>query len=145
MSAQENKRISRRIAEEGFSQGKEDVFDELVAENFVNHDPSAPPDLPSGREGLKELARFYRSAFPDAQLTIDDQVAEGDRVVTRYTARGTHRGDFAGVPPTGKQVTVTGITIDRIQGGQIVESWNEINQLTMLQQLGVVPELARQQ
>jgi steroid delta-isomerase-like uncharacterized protein len=142
MSASENKRISRRIAEEGFSRGNEDVFDELVAENFVNHDPSVPPDLPSGREGIKALARFYRSAFPDAQLTVEDQIAEGDRVVTRYTARGTHQGDFAGVPPTGRQVTVTGITIDRIENGKLVESWNELNQLGMLQQLGVVPEQA---
>jgi steroid delta-isomerase-like uncharacterized protein len=145
MSAEENKRISRRVADEGFSQGNVDVFDELVAENFVNHDPAVPPDLPPGREGLKALARFYRSAFPDTQLTVEDQIAEGDRVVSRYTVRGTHQGEFAGVPPTGKQVTVTGITIDRIEGGQIVESWNEFSQLGLLQQLGVVPEQAATQ
>ena len=142
MSAEENKRISRRVAEEGFSQGNVDVFDELVAENFVNHDTAAPPDLPPGREGLKALARLYRSAFPDTQLTIEDQIAEGDRVVSRYTARGTHEGDFAGLPATGKQVTATGITIDRIEGGKIVESWNEFNQFGLLQQLGAVPEQA---
>jgi steroid delta-isomerase-like uncharacterized protein len=145
LSAEENKRISRRVAEEGFSRGNEAVFDELVAENFVNHDPSVPPDLPPGREGLKALARFYRSAFPDAQLTIEDLIAEGDKVVSRYTARGTHQGDFGGIPPTGKQVTVTGVTIDRIQGGKIVESWNEFNQLGLLQQLGAIPEQARTQ
>ena len=142
MSAEENKRISRRIAEEAFSQGNVDVIDELVADNFQNHDPSAPPDLPPGREGLKELTRFYRMAFPDAQLTVEDQIAEGDRVVTRYTARGTHQGDFAGIPATGRQVTGTGITIDRIEGGKIVESWNEFNQLGLLQQLGAIPEQA---
>ena len=142
MSAEENKRISRRVAEEVFSRGKVDLVDELVAENFVNHDPAAPPDLPPGREGLKALARFYKSAFPDAQITVEDQVAEGDRVVTRYSARGTHEGDFAGMPATGKQVTGTGITIDRIEGGKIVESWNQFDQLGLLQQLGGVPEQA---
>jgi steroid delta-isomerase-like uncharacterized protein len=137
-----NKRISRRVAEEGFSQGNVDVFDEIVAENFVNHDPGVPPELPPGREGLKALARLYKGAFPDTQLTVEDQIAEGDRVVSRYSVRGTHEGDFAGLPATGKQVTVTGITIDRIEGGKIVESWNEFNQLGLLQQLGLVPEQA---
>ena len=140
--SEENKRISRRVAEEVFSAGNVDVVDELVAENFVNHDPAAPPDLPPGREGLKALARFYKSAFPDAQITVEDQVAEGDRVVTRYSARGTHEGDFAGMPATGKQVAGTGITIDRIEGGKIVESWNQFDQLGLLQQLGGVPEQA---
>ena len=140
--SEENKRISRRVAEEVFSAGNVDVVDELVAENFVNHDPGAPPDLPPGREGLKVLARFYKSAFPDAAVKVEDQIAEGDRVVTRYTARGTHQGEFAGMPATGKQVTGTGITIDRIEGGKIVESWNEFNQLGLLQQLGAIPEQA---
>jgi steroid delta-isomerase-like uncharacterized protein len=141
--SEENKRISRRVAEEAFSQGRLEVLDELVAEDFVNHDPAVPPELPSGREGLKELVRFYRSAFPDTRLTIEDQIAEGDRVVTRYTARGTHQGDFAGIPPTGKQATVTGITIDRIEGGKLVESWNSFDQLGLLQQLGAIPAQAR--
>ncbi len=142
MSAEENKRISIRLAEEAFSQGNLDVVDEIVADNYVNHDPAAPPDLPPGREGVKALASFYRSAFPDAQLTIEDAIAEGDTVVTRWTGRGTHQGDFAGIPATGKQVTITGITIDRIEGGKIVESWNEYNQLGLLQQLGAIPEQA---
>ena len=140
--SEENKRISRRIVEEAFAQGKIDVIDECVADNFVNHDPSVPPELPPGREGLKQLVQFYRAAFPDTQVTVDDQIAEGDRVATRYTGRGTHQGDFGGIPATGKQVTVTGISIDRIEGGKIVESWNELNQLGMLQQLGAIPEQA---
>ena len=140
MSAEENKRISRRIAEEGFSQGNVKVIDELVAENFVNHDTTAPPGLPPGREGLKELVRFYETAFPGSQLMVEDQVAEGDRVVTRYSVRGTHKGDFAGLPPTGKEVTGSGITIDRIEGGKIVESWNEFDLFGLMQQLGVIPE-----
>jgi steroid delta-isomerase-like uncharacterized protein len=145
MSAEENKRISRRVVDEAFTEGNLDVIDELVAENFVNHDPAAPPDLPPGREGFKELVRFYRSAFPDAELKTDDQIAEGDKVVSRWTGRGTHQGDFAGIPATGRQTTVTGITIDRIEGGRIVESWNEFNQLGLLQQLGAIPEQARTQ
>ena len=142
MSAEEYKRISRRVVEEAFAEGNVDVIDELVAEDFVNHDTSAPPGLPPGREGLKELVRFYQTAFPDAQVVVDDQIAEGDRVVTRYTARGTHQGDFAGLPPTGRQITSSGISIDRIEGGKIVESWNEFNQLGLLQQLGAIPEQA---
>jgi steroid delta-isomerase-like uncharacterized protein len=145
VSAEENKRISRRVAEEAFSRGDLDVIDELVADNFVNHDPTLPPDLPPGREGFKELVNFYRSAFPDAQVTVENQIAEGDKVATRWTGRGTHQGDFAGLPATGKQATITGITIDRIEGGRIVESWNEANQLGLLQQLGAIPEQARTQ
>jgi steroid delta-isomerase-like uncharacterized protein len=145
VSAEENKRISRRVAEEAFSRGDLDVIDELVADNFVNHDPTLPLDLPPGREGFKELVNFYRSAFPDAQVTVENQIAEGDKVATRWTGRGTHQGDFAGLPATGKQATITGITIDRIEGGRIVESWNEANQLGLLQQLGAIPEQARTQ
>jgi steroid delta-isomerase-like uncharacterized protein len=139
-----NKQLSRRVAEEAFSQGRMEVIDELIADDFVNHDPTSPPGLPPGREGVKELVRFYRGAFPDTQLIIDDQIAEGDKVVTRYTARGTHQGDFAGIPPTGRQVTGTGITIDRIEGGKIVESWNAFDQFALLQQLGAIPEMAGQ-
>ncbi len=136
-----NKQLSRRVAEEAFSRGNMEVIDELIAEDFVNHDPTSPPGLPPGREGVKELVRFYRGAFPDTQLIIDDQIAEGDKVVTRYTARGTHQGDFAGIPPTGRQVTGTGITIDRIEGGKIVETWTHWDNLGLLQQLGVVPAM----
>ena len=142
MSAEENKRVARRIVEEAFTQGRLEVIDELVADEFVNHDSAAPPDLPPGREGLKELVRFYQRAFPDAQVTVEDQIAEGDRVVTRYTARGTHQGDFAGLPPTGRQATAEGISIDRIEGGKIVESWNAFDQLGLLRQLGAIPEQA---
>jgi predicted ester cyclase len=81
------------------------------------------------------------TAFPDLHFTIEDQIAEGDKVVNRVTARGTHLGDFRGIPPTGKQVTVAGITIDRIAGGKLVESWTSWDFLGILQQLGVVPKL----
>ena len=82
---------------------------------------------------------MYRSAFPDMQLTIEDQIAEGDKVVTRWTARGTHQGELMGIPPTGKQATVTGITVGRVANGKFVESWSNFDALGMMQQLGVVP------
>ena len=139
----ENKTIARRVAEEGFGRGQLEVFDELVAEDFVNHDESVPPDLPPGREGLKVLAQGYLTAFPDLDFTIEDQIAEGDEVVSRWSASGTHQGELMGIPATGKQARVTGITIDRIQGGKIVETWTSWDRLGLLQQLGVVPEPTR--
>lgn len=139
----ENKTISRRVGEEGFGGGQMDVIDELVADDFVNRDETVPPDLPPGREGLKALAQGYLAAFPDLAFTIEEQIAEGDLVVSRWTATGTHQGDLMGIPATGKQVRVTGVTIDRIQGGKIVETWTSWDRLGLLQQLGVVQEPTR--
>jgi steroid delta-isomerase-like uncharacterized protein len=139
--SEQNKTISRRAVEETMNEGKLDVVDELIAPNFVNHDP-ADPEPRSGREGFRDFINTYRSAFPDAHITIEEQIAEGDQVVSRWTGRGTHQGELMGIPASGKQVTVTGISIDRIEGGQIVESWNNWDTLGMLQQLGVVPEMA---
>jgi predicted ester cyclase len=82
---------------------------------------------------------MYRIAFPDLELTIEDQVAEGDEVVTRFTARGTHRGELMGIPPTGRKVVVTGISIDRLVNGKTVESWTNYDVLSMMQQLGIIP------
>lgn len=141
--SEENKTISRRVAEEGFGRGQVDVLDELVAENFVNHDESVPPDLPPGREGLKLLAQGYHSAFPDLDFTIEEQIAEGDLVVSRWSATGTHQGELMGIPATGKQARTTGITIDHIEGGKITETWTSWDRLGLLQQLGVVPEPTR--
>jgi steroid delta-isomerase-like uncharacterized protein len=134
-----NKAISKRLFTEGMNEGKLEVIDELVAPNWVDHDPSNPPDLPPGAQGLKQLMSMYRAAFPDMVMTIEEQIAEGDKVVSRWVAKGTHNGDLAGIPPTGKQVTVTGIFIDRISGGQIQESWANWDALGMLQQVGAVP------
>lgn len=143
MSAQENKRVVRRLLEEVMSGGKLGLLDELVAADYVDHDPANPPDLPAGREGLKQLVSGYRAAFPDVKMTVEDQIAQGDKVVTRWTARGTHKGDLMGISATGKQVTITGIFIDRVAGGKLVESWANWDTLGMLQQLGAVPEPAR--
>ena len=141
MMLETNKAVSRRIVEEAFSEGRYDVIEELVAPTFVNHDPSVTDDL-KGPAGVRQLIETYRSAFPDLRLTVEDQLAEGDKVATRWTARGTHQGELLGIAPTGKESTVTGLTIDRIADGKIVESWNNWDTLGMLQQIGVVPTLA---
>jgi steroid delta-isomerase-like uncharacterized protein len=140
--SEENKRISRRIAEEAFAQGKVEVLDELVDENLVDNSPGLP-DLPPGREGLKSLARAYHEAFPDMEIRIEEQIAEGDKVVTRWSASGTHQGDFMGIPATGRQGGATGITIDRIQNGKVVETVTNWDILGLLQQLGAIPEPAK--
>ena len=131
---------SRRMIEEVFGAGNYDLADELVAANAMGHDP-ALPEPTVGPEGVKESARGYRGAFPDLKLTIEQQVAEGDYVATRWSARGTHKAELFGIAATGKESTVTGITIDRWAGGKIAESWTNWDTLGMLQQLGVVPQL----
>ena len=135
--SEENKAIFRRFVEEGFNQGDLDVFNELVAPDFVNH--SAPPGVPPTREGWKQLAGMFRAAFPDMHLHIEDEIAEGDRVTTRFTAHGTHQGELMGIPATGKEVNVGGINIARIAGGKIMERWEEFDTMGMMVQLGVVP------
>jgi steroid delta-isomerase-like uncharacterized protein len=136
MSA-ENKAIYRRFVEEGFNQGNLDLFDELIAPDFVNH--SAPPGVPPTREGWKQMAAMFRAAFPDMHLHIEDEIAEGDQITIRFTGHGTHRGELMGIPATGKEVNFNGISIARIAGGKIVERWEEFDMMGMMVQLGVVP------
>ena len=133
-----NKEASRRMIEEVFGAGKVAVADELIHEHAIGHDPAQPGPI-SGREGVKESAGGYRSAFPDLVMTVDQSFAEGDLVATRWTARGTHEGELFGIAATGKQATVTGITIDRYEDGLIAESWTNWDTLGLLQQLGAVP------
>jgi predicted ester cyclase len=140
MSTESNKAVARRFLEEVFGQGKMSVADEIVAPDHVDRGPGVLPGLPPGPEGSKMVVTVYRNAFPDIQFTIDEQIAEGDKVVTRWTGYGTHKGELAGIPPTGKSATVTGIGIDRIVNGKIVESWGTFDQFGMLQQLGVIPK-----
>ena len=135
--SEENKAIARRSLEEAWNKGELAVIDEIVGPNFVNHDPANPGVR--GPEGLKQLVTMYRTAFPDTHFTIEDQMAEGDQVVTRWTARGTHQAELMGIAATNKQVTVTGIGIDRIVGGKIEEAWVNWDTLGLMQQLGVVP------
>jgi steroid delta-isomerase-like uncharacterized protein len=135
--SEQNKAIARRIFEEVWNESNLDVIDELYTKDVVNH--ALPPGLPPGIDGFKAFAGMYLSAFPDTKMTVDDQITDGDKVVTRWTGTGTQTGELMGIPPTGKRVTVTGIDFQRIAGGKIVESWGQFDQMGMMQQLGVVP------
>lgn len=138
----QNKALSKRNFEEVWNQRKLNVIDELVASNSVLHDPSVPGGKVDGSSGYKQFVETYQAAFPDLHFTVNDQIADGDKVATRWTGTGTHKGALMGIAPTGKHATVTGITIDRYQGGKAVESWTSYDTLGMFQQLGVVPMLA---
>jgi len=139
MLSETNKTVSRRFFEEVFGQGKLNVLDEIIAKDHVNSGPGSLPGLPTGPEGTKQLVTVYRNAFPDVHFTIDEQIAEGDKVVTRWSAHGTHQGELAGLPATGKSSTVTGISIDRIVNGKIAESWGIFDEFGLMQQLGAIP------
>lgn len=134
-----NKTVARRFFEEVFVQGKLNVLDEIIARDHVNSGPGTLPGLPTGPEGTKQLVTTYRNAFPDIHFTIDEQIAEGDKVVTRWTAKGTHKGELVGIPATGKTSTVTGLTVDNFVNGKIAKSWGIFDQFGMMQQLGVIP------
>ncbi len=137
MSVEESKTIERRYMEEVWTKGNLAAVDELVATNYVDHTPmpGASPDL----QGLKQFVTVVTAAFPDWHPTIEDMIAEGDKVVVRFRGSGTHKGEFMGIPPTGKQVTMMAIAIHRIAGGKIVENWLQADMLGMMVQLGVVP------
>jgi steroid delta-isomerase-like uncharacterized protein len=135
---EENKAITRRFLEEIFAGGNLELVNEIFAPNFVLHDPSVPQQV-RGPEGIRQYIAMYRAAYPDTHFTIEDQIAEGDKVVTRWTGQGTHQGELMGVPPTGRRVTVAGIEVDRIAGGKIEETWVSYDALGMMQQLGVIP------
>jgi steroid delta-isomerase-like uncharacterized protein len=139
MLLETNKTISRRFFEEVFGKGKLNVLDEIIATDHVNTGPGSLPELPTGPEGARQLVTVYRNAFPDLHFTIDEQIAEGDKVVTRWTVDGTNKGELLGMPATGKSSTVTGIVVDRIANGKIAESWGIFDQFGMMQQLGVIP------
>jgi steroid delta-isomerase-like uncharacterized protein len=137
MSTQENKAIGRRAFEEIWNQGNLAAIEELYAANQVSH--GLGMEVPPGTAGLQQFVSIYRTAYPDTHFTVEEQIAEGDKVATRWTATGTHRGELMGIAPTGKRVTVTGIAITRIANGKIVETWNNFDALGQLQQLGVIP------
>ncbi len=137
MSTEENKAVFRRYVEEVGNEGNLDLAEEIF-DRYLAHQPDGSV-LERGPEDVKRFMGEFRSAFPDFHTTIEDQIAEGDRVATRWTMRGTHEGEFRGISPTGKQITVTGIGIFRFSDGKVVESWDNFDQLGMMQQLGVVP------
>ena len=133
-----NKALAARIPLEAFNRGKLEVIDEVIAANSIDH-AELPPGMPPGNEGVKLLVKALRSAFPDFKITIDLQVAEGDLVVQHVTTTGTMKGEFAGMPPSGKTATWEAIHITRVKDGKIVEHWQVQDQLGMLQQLGFIP------
>ncbi len=141
MSTEDNKTTVRRLIEEGWNQGKLAVFDELAAPNWIHQDPLRPHVRT--REDFKRHVAETRSAFPDLHLTMEDVIAEEDKVVVRWMRRGTRTGDFVTptihLPATGKQVAVTGITIFRMASGKVVETWNQPGSLGLYQQLGLIP------
>jgi predicted ester cyclase len=138
MSTEQNKALLRRLMEEVFNRGNINLVDELVAPDFVEHE-ELPPGIPPGREAVKQLPTMFRSAFPDFKVTLDDLIAEGDKVVVRSTWSGTQKGEFMGIAPTGKSVSFGVIDTVRIAGGQVVEHWGQMDNLRMMQQLGVIP------
>jgi steroid delta-isomerase-like uncharacterized protein len=134
MSVKENKAIICQLLEETYSKGNLAVGDKLVAQHVVLHNPDM-----KGIESWKQFATMWRTAFPDLRITADDIIAEEDKVVAIWTARGTHQGSFQGIAPTGKQVTVTGVAIYRFSGNKIEEMWGWRDALGLMQQLGVIP------
>lgn len=140
--AAEHKATIRQYAEEVWNQGNLAVIDTYIAPDYLRHDPGVPMEI-RGPEGIKQLAMMYRSAFPDIHFTAEDLVAEGDRVVARWTVHGTHQGELMGIPPTGRQVTVTAIEIFRLANGKIAEQWVAVDNLGLLQQIGAIPALGQ--
>jgi steroid delta-isomerase-like uncharacterized protein len=132
------KEISRRLTEDPW-QGKLDDVIDYVADDYVGHNPGLPEPV-TGKAGYREFIGTYMAAFPDGRITVDEQIAEDDTVTTRWTAVGTNDGELMGMAPTGKEVTVTGITYSKIEDGKLHESWTSWDTFSMLQQLGAVPE-----
>lgn len=136
MSTEDDKALARRGFEETLNQRNLAVVDDLHVPDFVYHNASRTIN---GLESFKQYLSMLLTAFPDLHVIIEDMIGEGDRVVVRFTFRGTHQGDLRGIPPTGKQVAVRGIDIICAANGKVVEEWANIDELGLLQQLGVVP------
>ena len=137
--SEENKALARRsweVVTEGSLDTLEDAFAEVYAHNFILHE--ADEDI-VGIEGLTQFVSMIRSAIPDLRVTLEDDIAEGEKVVSRWRAQGTHQGELMGVAPTGNEVAITGITIHRIEDGKIVEEWENWDALGMMQQIGAAP------
>jgi len=137
MSSEESKVIVRRFWGV-WEEGNIDLVDELLAPDYVNHSP-ATPDQPTDPEGIKAVVGMFRGAMPDLRVIIEDMIAEGDKVVVRYTIEGTHEGELFGVPPTGQRLSIKSISVERVSDGKIREHWRITDSLDMMQQLGVIP------
>ncbi len=140
MSTEQNKALYRRFIEEGFNEGKLTTVDELLAPTYIYQD--ALPGTPAGPDGIKGVITLFRGAFPDLQITIEQQVAEGDMVSSRTSMRGTHRGELFGVAATGRPVLMTGMTMVRFVDGRMVEAWVKNDVVGLYRQLGLTPQPA---
>jgi steroid delta-isomerase-like uncharacterized protein len=137
VAGEEIKSFIRRFIDEVINQKNLDAIDGLVADDFVEHVPF--PGQGPGPEGLKYAIGLFVNAFPDLRWTTDEQIAEGDKVVSRFTWTGTHCGSFLGVPPTGRRVRVWGVVTDLVRGGKLAESRIIMDTLGLMQQLGTIP------
>ena len=137
MGIEENKTINRRLFEEIWNKGNLALIDEVIAEDFVFH--ISDSSTGKGPEWYKGAYHFLKTAFPDLHITIEDVIAEGDKVMTRTTWQGTHKGEYMGLAPTGKQFSVTEINIDKYKNGKIIEGWGGVDRFDLLQQLGGIP------
>src|SRR5919199_1420805 len=142
MAVEENKALVGREMVELFNHtGNLDAVEEIIAPDYVSYEPTSGQTR--GIEGARQFAATFRQAFPDLENTIDDMVAEGDKVVVHFRARGTHEGETEAFgPATGKRMDITGITIKRVSEGKIAEAWTNFDALGMMQQLGMIPEAA---
>lgn len=131
------KEMARRWYSEVMSEGKTEVIDELCAPDFVDHDPL--PGVSADLAGLKDFVAQIRAAFPDMQVTADDLILEGDRLAVRSTIRGTHEGDFMGIPGSGKRVEISDYDFVRFENDQAAEHWGVIDSAALMEQLGVAP------
>jgi steroid delta-isomerase-like uncharacterized protein len=136
-----NKEKARRVYEEAFGQGQPEVIDEVLHSDFVCHDPNSETGEIRGAETMKGEIEYFKNAFPDFFYRVEDQVAEGDKVTTRYTMGGTHQGEFFGVPGSGKRIEISGINVDRFdESGKMVEEWASYDLLGAMRQAGAIPE-----
>jgi steroid delta-isomerase-like uncharacterized protein len=125
---------ARRIFEELWNDRNLTVIDEIISPDYIHHDPQAA-DIPAGIDGYRQFVDRYINAFPDLHMTVEDEIVAGDVVAVRWTVTGTHRGQLPGLPPTGKSISLTGMSIARLRDGKFVESWNNWDALGMMQQL----------
>ena len=135
----QNKGLARRAIEEVYSGNNLDAAEEIYSPDFVDHDPATPEEMRRGPEGVRKQAAMYGGAFSDLQMTVEAQLAEGDLVTTRWSARGTHDGELMGVPGSGNSVSISGITVGRVADGKIVEEWTNWDGLGLMQQIGAMP------
>jgi steroid delta-isomerase-like uncharacterized protein len=133
--SEENKAVGRRYLE-AVNERDLNIIDEVIAPDYVGHEPG---EETRGPEGVKQYISMFLDAFPDVSITVEDEIAEGDKVVIRFTGRGTHQGELMGIPPSGNRVEVSSISICRFEGGKVIEEWEQYDALGMMQQIGAVP------